>query len=78
MNKPNGEPFAIEVKVVARYSNTSSIWVQFPPGETSLYFRGYNGAKAYEYRQLTAGNSMCFMLVWDGTNYYAQVLWTAP
>lgn len=78
MNKPNGEPFATEVKVVARYSNTSSIWVRFPPGETSLYFRGYDGAKAYEYRELAAGNSMCFMLVWDGTNYYAQVLWTAP
>lgn len=68
------EPFAVPVRIVAQYDNSKNFIVKFQDNETSLYFRNYNGGEWRKELEMGAGDVLEFLLIWNGTNYFAQLL----
>lgn len=68
------EPFAVPVRIVAQYDNSKNFIVKFQDNETSLYFRNYNGGEWRKELAMGAGDVLEFLLIWNGTNYFAQLL----
>lgn len=68
------EPFAVPVRIVAQYDNSKNFIVKFQDNETSLYFRNYNGGEWKKELEMGAGDVLEFLLIWNGTNYFAQLL----
>lgn len=68
------EPFAVPVRIVAQYDNSNNFIVKFQDNETSLYFRNYNGGEWRKELEMGAGDVLEFLLIWNGTNYFAQLL----
>jgi hypothetical protein len=67
-------PFVTHVKVNTQFNNSGQVYLGFQDGETTLYFRGYQGEQAYTTISMGPGDSAQIQLVWDGTNYYAALL----
>lgn len=66
--------FAVFVRLVARYENSQSFLVTFQNGQSSLYFRNNNGGHYGNEIEMAAGDVLELLLIYDGGNYYAQVL----
>ena len=66
--------FAVFVRLVARYENSQSFFVTFQEGQSSLYFRNNNGGHYGNDIEMAAGDVLELLLIYDGGNYYAQVL----
>jgi len=66
--------FIVPVRLVAQYNNSKSYVVAFQDNQTSLYFRNYNGGKHGESIEMGSGDILELLLIWDGTNYYAQMM----
>lgn len=66
--------FAVFVRLVARYENSQSFLVTFQDGQSSLYFRYNNGGHYGNEIEMGAGDILELLLIYDGGNYYAQVL----
>lgn len=66
--------FAVFVRLVARYENSQSFLVTFQSGQSSLYFRNNNGGHYGNDIEMAAGDVLELLLIYDGGNYYAQVL----
>ena len=66
--------FAVFVRLVARYENSASFFVTFQDGQSSLYFRNNNGGHYGNDIEMAAGDVLELLLIYDGGNYYAQVL----
>lgn len=66
--------FAVFVRLVARYENSQSFLVTFQNGQSSLYFRNNNGGHYGNEIEMAAGDVLELLLIYDGDNYYAQVL----
>ena len=66
--------FAVFVRLVARYENSQSFLVTFQDGQSSLYFRNNNGGHYGNEIEMGAGDILELLLIYDGGNYYAQVL----
>lgn len=66
--------FAVFVRLVARYENNENFKVAFQNGQTSLYFRNNNGAHYGNDIDMGAGDILELLLIYDGGNYYAQVV----
>lgn len=66
--------FAVFVRLVARYENSQSFFVTFQEGQSSLYFRNNNGGHYGNEIEMAAGDVLELLLIYDGGNYYAQVL----
>lgn len=66
--------FAVFVRLVARYENSQSFFVTFQDGQSSLYFRNNNGGHYGNDIEMAAGDVLELLLIYDGGNYYAQVL----
>ena len=66
--------FAVFVRLVARYENSQSFFVTFQEGQSSLYFRNHNGGHYGNDIEMAAGDVLELLLIYDGGNYYAQVL----
>lgn len=66
--------FAVFVRLVARYENSQSFLVTFQNGQSSLYFRNSNGGHYGNEIEMAAGDVLELLLIYDGGNYYAQVL----
>ena len=66
--------FAVPVRLVAQYTNSANIVVCFQDSETTVYFRNYNGGSQGQTIEMGAGDILELLMVWDGTNYYAQLL----
>lgn len=65
--------FISPVTIVAQYNNSENFNLTFTDGETSLYFRDYNG-KQKNTHSMGPGDVFSILLIWDETNYYAQML----
>lgn len=70
----SSRPFAVFVRLVARYENSQNFVVSFIDGQTSLYFRNNNGGHYGNTIDMGAGDVLELLLIYDGGNYYAQVL----
>lgn len=68
------EPFAVPVRIVAQYNNLKNFIIKFQDGETSLYFRNNNGGEWRKELEMGAGDVLEILLIWDGANYFAQLL----
>ena len=66
--------FAVFVRLVARYENSQSFLVTFQNRQSSLYFRNNNGGHYGNEIEMAAGDVLELLLIYDGGNYYAQVL----
>ena len=66
--------FAVFVRLVARYENSQRFLVTFQSGQSSLYFRNNNGGHYGNDIEMAAGDVLELLLIYDGGNYYAQVL----
>lgn len=65
--------FIVPICLVAQYNNSKNIVVTFQDGESTLHFRNYNGGQHGTNIEMGAGDILQFLLIWDGTNYYAQI-----
>lgn len=67
--------FAVEVKIIGAYNNTENFLLSFQTGESTLYFRNNNGGLREQTIAIGPGDVVTIMLIYDGTNYYAQTMY---
>lgn len=68
------DAFVVRVTIIARYDNSEHFFLSFEDGESTLYFRDNDGGKKGTTLEMSAGDALQLALIWDGTNYYGQVL----
>lgn len=65
--------FCVDICLLGRYDITQNYTIAFQPGQTSLYFRDSNGGKYADAIPMGAGDVLKIILIYDGSNYYAQL-----
>lgn len=89
-NIMGGGNFAVTLTVIAHYENSQNFILAFQPGQTSMGWRDYNGKawnQSFNYtdennnrqtnsycREMGKGDVFRFVLIWDGSNFWAQLL----
>ena len=89
-NIMGGGNFAVTLTVIAHTANSQNFILAFQPGQTSMGWRDYNGKawnQSFNYtdesnnkqtnsycREMGKGNVFRFVLIWDGSNFWAQLL----
>lgn len=80
-NIMGGGNFAVTVTLIAHKDNAANIVITFQKGTTSIGWVEYNGGKwgdtqgSYEHtKELGRSDVMRFVLIYDGSNYWAQLL----
>jgi hypothetical protein len=67
--------FGFPVSIINRYDSTNKINLAFQDNETTLYFLGPdNGSKWHTTVDIGPGDVVQLMIIFDGTNYYGQLL----
>lgn len=66
--------FCVEFNILIDRRSTEAVQLAFQSGETTLGFLGYNGTTVFQNVNLSKGDSMRLMLIWDGSEYFAQIL----
>lgn len=67
-------PFILPICLVAQYNNTENFLLKFQDNQSTLHFRNYNGGQLGTEISVGAGDVLQLLLIWDGTNYYAQTM----
>lgn len=66
--------FILPVCLVAQYNNTENFLVKFQDNQSTLHFRNHNGGQLGTEISVGPGDVLQLLLIWDGTNYYAQTM----
>ncbi len=66
--------FCVPVRIVGAYTNSKNFIIAFQSGQTSLYFRNNNGNQWKQAVEMGAGDILELLLVYDGSNYFAQLI----
>lgn len=69
--------FAVPVRIVGHYSNTQNYLLCFQPNNASAYFIKAGDNNRVSEIAMGRSDILELLLVYDGTDYYAQILYTA-